>query len=79
MEYIQVNKQIHIKMAAICLVFLIIINIVKTEHFDIHKLRKYSHKQFSPETTKYFGYGCHFNIDFFLKYLQILYIALSYQ
>ena len=43
-------------MAAICLVFLIIINIVKTEHFDIHKLRKYSHKQFSPETTKYFGY-----------------------
>ena len=43
-------------MAAICLVFLIIINIVKTEHFDIHKLRKYSHKQFPPETTKYFGY-----------------------
>ena len=43
-------------MAAICLFFLIIINIVKTEHFDIHKLRKYSHKQFPPETTKYFGY-----------------------
>ena len=41
-------------MATICF-FLILIR-AKTEHFVIHQLRNYSHKQFPPETTKYFGY-----------------------